>query len=108
MRRFVATAMLAGSAAVFAPMATPQVPNNAMALNASAPAQLNPVSVQSGSAIAVPIAAVSTGLLQNVERADSASWLHRIDAPEPGTAWVFALGFLGVVAVRRIRAAQQL
>ena len=106
MRKFLATAVLAASAAMFAPSATPQVANNAMALNAAAPQELQAVALQAGSAMAVPVAATSAGLLREVEGREAASWLPRIHGPEPAFAWIFALGFLGLVVTRRIRAAR--
>jgi hypothetical protein len=75
MRKIVATVMLAATAAVFTPAAVPQVPHNAMALNASAPQEIKMV--------------------------------PRLQGPEPAFAWVFALGFLGLVMTRRIRASSQ-
>ena len=37
------------------------------------------------------------------ERPAAAATLGSLGAPEPGTAWVMALGFLGFVILRRMR-----
>ena len=106
MRKFVATVILAASAAVFAPSAVPQIPHNAMALNASAPHEISTAAMQAGSAVATPVA-LTTSVLGHASRADAASWMPSFKGPEPAFAWVFALGFLGLVITRRIRNSQQ-
>jgi hypothetical protein len=105
MRKFVAIAVLTASATVFAPEATPQTAQP-MALAASVPTELQSVALQAGSPMSAPVRASSVGLLSDVQRADSASWLSPSQGPEPAFAWVFALGFLGLVVMRRIRASQ--
>jgi hypothetical protein len=101
MRKVVATVMLAASAAVFAPSAVPQVPQNAMALSASAPQEIKLGAVQSGGM--TPVALTGARMLGNATRADAQSWMPSAKGPEPGIAWIFALGFLGLVITRRIR-----
>ena len=101
MRKVVATVMLAASAAVFAPSAVPQVTQNAMALSASAPQEITLGGVQAGAV--TPVALSGARMLDDATRADAASWIPSVKGPEPGIAWIFALGFLGLVITRRIR-----
>jgi hypothetical protein len=107
MSKVVATVMLAASAALFAPSAVPQGTGNAMALSASAPSQISRAAVQAGNAVATPVAFTSARMLGDASRADDASWMPSFKGPEPAFAWVFALGFLGLVVTRRIRSSGQ-
>jgi hypothetical protein len=107
MSKFVATVILTASAALFAPQAVPQITQNAM-LSTSAPQQISAAAVQAGSAVTTPVSLASAKLLGDVQRADSASWMPSLKGPEPAFAWVFALGFLGLVITRRIRNSQEL
>ena len=77
MRKTLAAAVLTGLASVFAVTGSAQVPSNAMALSASAPAHIEPSTTR-----------FSSSLLP--------------EGPSPTTAWVFAAGFLALVVLRRI------
>ncbi|HUP28810.1 MAG TPA: hypothetical protein VM122_01460 [Usitatibacter sp.] len=105
--KFVATVLLAASAALFAPSAIPQGTQNAMALSASAPSEISRVAVQAGNAVATPVGFTSARMLGDATRSDDASWKPSLKGPEPAFAWVFALGFLGLVITRRIRNSSQ-
>ena len=104
--KIVATVILAASAAVFAPSAIPQVTHNARSLHASAPSGISNAAVRAGNAV-TPVSLSSARLLGDATRSDAASWVPGFKGPDPAFAWVFALGFLGLVITRRIRSSGQ-
>jgi hypothetical protein len=77
MRKTLAAAVLTGIASVFAVTGSAQVPPNAMALSASAPAHIE----AQGNRFAMALLP---------------------EGPAPASAWVFAAGFLALVVLRRI------
>jgi hypothetical protein len=107
MRKIVATVVLAACASVFAPSAIPQVAQTAMKFDADTPRKMTSAAMSAGTAVATPVALSSARLLGDASRADAASWMPSLKGPEPAFAWLFALGFLGLVITRRIRSSQQ-
>jgi hypothetical protein len=107
MRKIVATVVLAACAGAFAPSAIPQVAQRAVAFEIAAPGDLSHAALNAGTAAVTPIALSSARMLGDAGRAEAASWMPSIKGPEPAFAWVFALGFLGLVITRRIRNSQQ-
>jgi hypothetical protein len=88
MKMSIASAVLTGFVAVFAATGSAQVPTSAVALNTSA--------------------ALSASSLAPAAKVPTFVPLSFSEGPDPGTAWVFAAGFLALVALRRLGSASQL
>ena len=89
MKNFLSTALVAAPLVLLAP-------NNAAEAVSTLASMMTP------SAVAQPIAIAPLGTItqQATENVSTASSLQN---PDPTLAWVLALGFLGLVVMRRIR-----
>ena len=89
MKNFLSTALVAAPLVLLAP-------NNAAEAVSTLATMMTP------SAVAQPIAIAPQGTItqQATENVSTASSLQN---PDPTLAWVLALGFLGLVVIRRIR-----
>ena len=89
MKNFLSTALVAAPLVLLAP-------NNAAEAVSTLASMMTPSAVAQPMAIA-PLGTITQQATENVSTASS------LQNPDPTLAWVLALGFLGLVVMRRIR-----
>jgi hypothetical protein len=103
MKKLAAAAIIASVAALAAPFAGAQ--SQPAAISAAAPTGSSPL-------VPVKLSANPDSAARSLEFNGSTRDLSPISstlgAPEPGVAWLLALGFLGLVVMRRTRSSSHL